>query len=276
MTILFEILVIFFSVFLIAIISAGLGIGGGIFSVPLLLYIGKFHSLPRDSLAHIAIANSLLFTLILSSSATYVNIKTKKVHFNLAMNFLLGSIPGAMFGVYVSKFLKTKELTVLFGLLVLTIGATTLIRSFRKKNPNRGFVKKFEFYKKYKVILLILIGFVTGLLSSLTGVGGGIIMVPLFSVILYNEPYQKSIATSTFSMVVITLSSTLLYAMQTKGDIPEPSIGYYYLPFTIPLVLAAMPGGYLGAKLKEKLPSESLRRTLAVLQILIGLKTIFF
>lgn len=276
MTILFEILVIFFSVFLIAIISAGLGIGGGIFSVPLLLYIGKFHSLPQDSLAHIAIANSLLITLILSSSATYVNIKTKKVHFNLSMNFLLGSIPGAMFGVYVSNFLKTKELTILFGLLVFTIGATTLIRSFRKKNPNRGFVKKFEFYKKYKVILLVLIGFVTGLLSSLTGVGGGIIMVPLFSVILYNEPYQKSIATSTFSMVVITLSSTLLYAMQTKGDIPEPSIGYYYLPFTIPLVLAAMPGGYLGAKLKEKLPSESLRRTLAVLQILIGLKTIFF
>jgi len=85
MTILFEILVIFFSVFLIAIISAGLGIGGGIFSVPLLLYIGKFHSLPQDSLAHIAIANSLLITLILSSSATYVNIKTKKVHFNLSM-----------------------------------------------------------------------------------------------------------------------------------------------------------------------------------------------
>ncbi len=276
MTILFEILVIFFSVFLIAIISAGLGIGGGIFSVPLLLYIGKYHSLPLDSLAHIAIANSLLITLILSSSATYVNIKTKKIHFNLAINFLLGSIPGAIVGVYLSQLLKTKELTVLFGLLVFTIGATTLIRSFRKKNPNKGFKKKLEFYKKYKIILLILIGFLTGLLSSLTGVGGGIIMVPLFSIILSNEPYQKSIATSTFSMVVITFSSTVLYTLQTKGEIPEPSIGYYYLPFTIPLILAAIPGGYLGAKLKEKLPSESLRRILALLQILIGLKTIFF
>jgi len=276
MTILFEILVIFFSVFLIAIISAGLGIGGGIFSVPLLLYIGKYHSLPPDALAHIAIANSLLITLILSSSATYVNIKTKKVHFNLAINFLVGSIPGAMLGVFISKFLKTKDLTVLFGLLVFTIGTTTLMRSFIKKNPNKGFAKKLEFYKKYKIILLILIGFLTGLLSSLTGVGGGIIMVPLFSIILSNEPYQKSIATSTFSMVVITFSSTVLYTIQTKGDIPEPSIGYYYLPFTIPLIIAAMPGGYLGAKLKEKLPSESLRRTLALLQILIGVKTIFF
>ena len=114
-----------------------------------------------------------------------------------------------------------------------------------------------------------MLGFLTGLISSLTGIGGGIMMVPLFSVILSREPYQKSIATSTFSMFVITLFSTTLYAMQTKKSIPEPSIEYYYLPFTIPLIFAVMPGGYLGAKLKNKLHAENLKRTLSLLQIII-------
>jgi len=77
------------------------------------------------------------------------------------------------------------------------------------------------------------------------------------------------LATSTFSMFVITLFSTTLYAMQTKKSIPEPSIEYYYLPFTIPLIFAVMPGGYLGAKLKNKLHAENLKRTLSLLQIII-------
>jgi uncharacterized membrane protein YfcA len=281
MTFLFEVFVIFFSVFLIATISASLGIGGGLFTVPLLLFLGKFHFIPKESLAHIAIANSLLVSFILSISASYVNIKTNQVHIKLAINFLIGSIPGAILGVHLSKFLNTKELTTLFGSFVLFIGIYSLIRSFKKQNQEIISAESAEYNKKlfltkFKFVFLIFTGFLTGLISSLTGIGGGIIMVPLFALILRKEPFQKSIATSTFSMFNITFFSSILYSLQHKADIPQPSIGYYYLPFTIPLILGAIPGGYFGAKLKGKIPDRNLRRALAVLQIIIGLKVLFW
>ncbi|GIX41291.1 MAG: sulfite exporter TauE/SafE family protein [Leptospiraceae bacterium] len=280
MTLLFEIFVIFFSVFLIATISASLGIGGGLFTVPLLLYLGKYHLIPEQALGHIAIANSLLVAFILSISASYVNIKTKQVDIQLSLNFLAGSIPGAVTGVYISRYLKTKELTLLFGSFVLLIGIISLIRSFRNSQQNSydedSIKNTLQLITKLKFIFLILIGFLTGLISSLTGVGGGIIMVPLFALILKSEPFQKSIATSTFSMFIITFFSSVLYSLQHKANIPEPSIGYYYLPFTIPLILGAIPGGYFGATLKGKVPEKNLRRALAILQIIIGIKVLFW
>ncbi len=277
MTLLFEIIVIFFSVFFIATISASLGIGGGLFTVPLLLFLGRYNSISETSVAHIAIANSLLVAFVLSISASYINVKNKQIDFSLSLNFLLGSIPGSIFGVYISKYLSTKELTILFGSFVLLIGIYSLLKTFKteKKLENKSYVLKYFFYKYYKYFLLP-IGLITGILSSLTGVGGGIIMVPLFALILKEKPFQISIATSTFSMFIITFVSSVLYTLQHKVDVPKPSIGYYYLPFTIPLLLGSIPGGILGAKIKSKVQEKNLKRALSVLQIFIGIKVLLW
>lgn len=281
MTSFFEIIVIFFLVFFIATISSSLGIGGGIFTVPLLLYLGKYHLIHRDVIGHIAIANSLLVAFILSISATYINIKLNQINLNLGLAFLVGSLPGSFFGVYISKYLKTKELTLLFGFIVFIIGLSSFIRAIKNKNQDKTQdivnqrQKNFHLTKKY-LIILIPIGFFTGVISSLTGIGGGVIMVPLFSFILKNESFQVSIGTSTFCMSIITFISSFLYLFENPIYGIEPSIGYYYLPFTIPMVLGSIPGGFTGAKLKGKLPAKNLQIFLSILQMFIGLKVLFW
>ncbi len=281
MTSFFEIILIFFLVFFIATISSSLGIGGGIFTVPLLLYLGEYHLIHRDVIGHIAIANSLLVAFILSLSATYINITLRQINIKLGITFLVGSIPGSFLGVFISKFLKTKELTMLFGFMVFLVGIISFFRALMnnhktntRENKNQ-LPKAFRITKKYLFILLPL-GFFTGIISSLTGIGGGVVMVPLFSLILKNEPYQTSIGTSTFCMSIITCISSFLYLFETPNHPIELSMGYYYLPFTIPMLLGSIPGGFMGAKLKGKLPAQNLQIMLSVLQMFIGVKVLFW
>lgn len=281
MTSFFEIILIFFSVFFIATLSSSLGIGGGIFTVPLILYLGGFHFIHKDIIGHIAIANSLLVAFILSLSATYINIKLKQIHLSLGIIFLIGSLPGSYLGVYISKFLKTKELTLLFGFIVFLVGFYSLIRAL--KNQNYPKISKYEdpIYIKFHItskyfFLLIPIGFFTGIISSLTGIGGGVIMVPLFSSILKNQSYQISIGTSTFCMSIITFISSFLYLFQKPIYHVDMSIGYYYLPFTIPMLIGSVPGGIVGAKLKGKVSSKLLQISLSILQMFIGFKILFW
>ncbi len=275
MTIIFLIITIFFLTFIIASFSSSLGIGGGIFTVPLLMYASKIVNFPHDSIPFVAITNSLLLTFIFSFFATIVNIYHNQIEFKIGINFLVGSIPGSFAGVYLSQFLEAKQITSFFGFMVLIIGIYSFLKSYnikfiKLKQQSPIYPNTLKFSK-----IIIITGIITGLISSLTGIGGGIIMVPLFSYYLRHKNYYTSIGTSTFCMFIITISSSLSYLTIHKTSLPEPSIGYYYLPFTIPLILGAIPGGFFGARIKNKIPDKFLRRTLSILQIFIGLKTLW-
>lgn len=267
----YEIMLLFMVAVLIAIFSASLGIGGGIFSVPVLIYVGSLHGIGQAYLAQMAVATSLLMALVLSVSASYVNLRTRMVEIDIGLLFNLGSVPGAFLGSILGRLLNFRALTLLFGILVLTIG---MLGFYKVRARKRARTVVSESKRSPSRIWLPVAGVFTGMLSSLTGVGGGIIMVPLMTLFLSGHGIHRSIATSTFSMVLITLTGSIAY-LDTRRLLPEPSIGYYYLPLALPAVAGAIIGGGLGARLGKKVPEQHLKLFLAGLQVIIGIRMLW-
>ncbi|PKN84470.1 MAG: hypothetical protein CVU46_14075, partial [Chloroflexi bacterium HGW-Chloroflexi-8] len=111
---------------------------GGIFSVPVLIYVGSLHGIGQAYLAQMAVATSLLMALVLSISASYVNLRTRMVEIGIGLLFALGSVPGAFLGSIVGRFLNFQALTLLFGILVLAVGLLGLFKVWSKKRARSG------------------------------------------------------------------------------------------------------------------------------------------
>jgi len=101
------------------------------------------------------------------------------------------------------------------------------------------------------IFYLILLGTVIGLLSSLIGIGGGIIIVPVLP-LLFNISQKESIATSLLTICLITIFNTVRYYLK----------GLLNIKIVIKLIIISSIGSYSFAKLTPYLPEVFLKSLL--------------
>lgn len=110
------------------------------------------------------------------------------------------------------------------------------------------------------------IGFAGGFLGSLLGVGGGFLMVPL-QVVWAKVGQHLANGTSLTAIVAIGLAGVPVYALAG---------GKVDFRLMAPLVLGSIFGAYLGARAASRLPEARLRRVVAVVLLVIGVKQLVF
>lgn len=115
----------------------------------------------------------------------------------------------------------------------------------------------------WEMLLLPLFGFLIALAASLTGVGGGIFIVPLL-VILYGILPQQAVGTSLASVVFTAAAATYSYARQKR---------IFYRTGLL-LALTTVPGAYLGAFLTTVASSRVVGLIFGVFLFLIALRMI--
>jgi len=108
-------------------------------------------------------------------------------------------------------------------------------------------------------VKLVLIGLVAGTFSSLFGVGGGIVIVPLLIMVVAFGT-REATATSLGAIVITALAGVTLYALRGKVD-----VGYAAL-----LGIPAMGGAILGTTAQQRLSSRNLTVAFAVLLAALG------
>ncbi len=110
--------------------------------------------------------------------------------------------------------------------------------------------------------VLLVVGGVLGLLSGLTGVGGGIFLSPL---LLFFRWAEMRVISGVSAAFILVNSLSGLAGVMTKNPA---------LPTTLPYwVLAAVVGGYIGAEYGSKrLAVPAIRRALAVVLLIAGAK----
>jgi hypothetical protein len=108
-------------------------------------------------------------------------------------------------------------------------------------------------------VRLVLIGLVAGLFSSLFGVGGGIVIVPLL-IIGAAFGVKEATATSLGAIVITALAGVTLYAVRGKVDVP----------YAVLVGIPAMGGALLGASAQRRLSSRALTLAFSVLVAAIG------
>jgi len=108
-------------------------------------------------------------------------------------------------------------------------------------------------------VRLVLIGLVAGVFSSLFGVGGGIVIVPLL-IMVAGFAAKEASAVSLGAIVITAFAGVVLYALRGKVD-----VGYAAL-----VGLPAMAGALAGASLQRRLSSAAFMLAFACLVAAIG------
>ncbi len=282
-TLYLEILLLITAGLVISYLSAILGVGGGVFTVPVLYYIARNSDLFPANLAHMAVSGSLLMAFVLSLSATLANLKQKRVAVKEGSILSAGNVVGALLGSVVAESLDSAKLATLFALFVLAMGVHSAFRQIRKKigtQRSETLPRQEQESSPLSVplqrILFLPSGVGVGIISSLTGIGGGILMVPLFRRVS-GFTIHRAVATSSFAIIFTALAGVIGYGgsvlfSEAARNMPSPSVGFLYLPYVIPLALGGIIGGYMGGRRGEKIRSDTIQALFAFLQIAVALK----
>ena len=111
------------------------------------------------------------------------------------------------------------------------------------------------------VSIVLLLGLSAGVLSSLLGVGGGIILVPGM---IYLLKIPTKIAIGTSLAIIIPTAVIGVYRHNINGNVNWKVM--------LLISLGAVTGSYLGALLNEMLPDVVLRKIFVVLLIVMAIK----
>ena len=109
-----------------------------------------------------------------------------------------------------------------------------------------------------KKLSLVAAGFVAGAVNGVFGAGGGMLLVPLLSMLADVEEKE-----------IFSTSVTIIFPICIVSLIISPGLGNLPLEGAWPYMLAAIPGGLLAGWLDKKIPVKWLHRGLGIL-ILIG------
>jgi uncharacterized membrane protein YfcA len=108
--------------------------------------------------------------------------------------------------------------------------------------------------------LSFLLGAVSGTLGGMMGVGGGTILVPLLVYVLHEEQHQAQ-GTSLAFVITALVAAASYYTFESLN-----------LPVALYLILGAVPGVILGARLAAVTPGPRLRVAFGVLMALSAIR----
>jgi uncharacterized membrane protein YfcA len=244
-----------------------IGAGGGFVLVPMLLLL--YPDDPPELVTSISLA--VVFFNALSGTAAYVH--QRRVDFLAANAFAAATIPGAIAGALVVGYIPRSVFDVVFAILLLAVSTFLILRPaarVRQRTHRRGEVSRMltdrngdTYAYSYNVITGAMLSVGVGFLSSLLGIGGGIIHVPLMvQVLLF--PAHIATATSHYVLMVSALVGTLVHL--ASGDLQG---GYAE---TAALAVGVLVGAQVGARLSVRVRGTSLIRLLAGALMLVAVR----
>lgn len=262
-----------FLVLLLAGIGAGvlgglLGIGGGLVFVFVLPVLLTKLGLPPDQIVAFTIANSLFATVFVSLSANIRQIRWGQIQLRPVIFTAVGSVFASVILLH-SVVNKGRLSMPAFNLLLIVL-CLVFIRKilFPKVVSSSGS----EVLPEENNWVLIASGLTSGIVSALSGLGGGVILVPVLHTIL-KWHIKKASAVSLANVGISALFSTLFnlsypaYSTQLPGQ-----IGYILFPVSGLLGIGGFIGSYVGVGLSQKTPAVWVGRIFAALLALICLQ----
>jgi uncharacterized protein len=256
-----------------------IGAGGGFILVPVLLLI-----YPEEKTELITtISLAVVFFNALSGSVAYA--RMKRIDYKSGTIFAVATIPGAILGAVATAYLRRGVFDLMFGILMIIAGIylwvsqrdepsiTSRHAAHVASNPHGLFWTErdlvdadgvryhYAFNPNIGIVLSVFVGFA----SSLLGVGGGFIHVPIL-VRLLNFPVHIATATSHFVLAIMALTGTLVHVVQ--GAFVQG------VRRTILLGIGVVVGAQFGAMLSNRVGGKVIIRGLAVALAFVGLRLI--
>lgn len=238
---------------LVGTIGSMIGIGGGLLIVPIFILLFGFS-------VQETVGTALFIVCFNALSGTLAYVKQKNIAYSIAFKFALATIPGAIIGSYLTELLSGNTFCLLFGIFLIA----TALNMYRKSTTKTIIKGNEKSISRIRVQLGILCSFFTGCLSSVLGIGGGIIHVPFMNHFLHFS-IHKAIATST---CILFISS--LFGLFSHGF-----LGHILWSEALFTSIGAFLGAQIGAHFTKYISAKYLTAVFSIFVLGIGLKFIF-
>lgn len=229
-----------------------------------------------DKEAQTITAMSLLVVCFNAMSGSVAYARQKRIDYRSGFWFAAGTFPGAIAGAIVVGFIPRRMFDAIFAIVLAAIGTYLLLRSnttaIVSPVTGRGVVRRRmrdaqgnTFFYSFKLPLGVGLSVFIGFLSSLLGIGGGVIHVPVMATVLH-FPIHIAAATSQFVLMFMSAEGTAVHII--SGTLQWDRSTFQALA----LAMGAVPGAQAGAFLSRKVHGGIILRALAVALILVGIR----
>ena len=264
---------------LVGLLSGMFGVGGGFLTTPLMIFYG----IPPA----VAVASSAPQITGASVSGVLAHGSRGGVDYHMGAVLVAGGALGSLLGGFLFRILQNvgqidTVVNVMYVLMLGGIGLVmareaihALIAEWRGERPSIQGKRhnpliamlpfRWRFYKSGLYISPLapfLLGFMTGVMTVLMGVGGGFILVPAMIYIL-GMSARVVVGTSLFQILFVTATTTLIHAMTTQA---------VDLVLTGLLLIGSVIGAQIGARMAQTIKPEYLRLALAFIVLVVAIR----
>lgn len=250
-------------IFIMGIMLGVLGVGGAILTTPILIYFFGFtpSNATHYSLLIIGLCCIIgtyryhsLYTLKTKTLFLFAPLSTITAYFT--RHWLIPNLPNKI--ITINQYSLTNE-----NFILLTFTLTLCLSSFlllRPPHPDHS-----SNISEHPLIPLIPISLFTGFLCGLIGVGGGFIMIPVFTSLL-KIPIKQAIGTS-MAISCVQVLAAFMGGIQ-GGQTPHPEL-------ITSFALLAIGGLYLGTHLSFRVNHQKLKQAFSLFTLLLALTILF-
>ncbi len=265
----------------VGILSGMFGVGGGFLTTPMLIFYG----IPPT------VAAASASTQVTGASVSGVLAYTGRggVDYRMGLVLVVGGVIGTGFGALIFELLTVLGqidtiINILYVAMLGGIGGTMAKESWQAVQASRTGVPlppkkrrhhplvavlplRWRFYRSglyISPLAPLILGFITGILTMLLGVGGGFIMVPAMLYIL-GMGAQVVVGTSLFQILFVTIAATMMHSVTTRA---------VDIVLSVLLLIGSVTGAQLGARFANRLRPEYLRLALATIVLLVALRMV--
>ncbi|MFL9840384.1 sulfite exporter TauE/SafE family protein [Sphingomonas sp. ST-64] len=263
----------------VGLLSGMFGVGGGFLTTPLLIVYG----IPPT----VAAASAASQVTGASVSGVFAHLRRNGVDMHMGLVLIAGGVLGSGAGAILFRLLQASGqidtvIAVLYVVMLGSIGWLMLSESLRSIRASRDGASsrarrrrhhpmvaalplRWRFYRSglyISPLAPLLLGFATGILTMLLGVGGGFILIPAMLYLL-GMPAQVVVGTSLFQILFVSASATMVHSLTTKA---------VDIVLAVLLLLGSVVGAQVGARFAARARPEYLRLVLAVMVLLVALQ----
>jgi len=240
------------------------GIGGGIITVPCLFYIFNSIGIDKSLIMHLSVGTSFAIIVPTAMMSVYTHYKHKAVDLNILKTYGIFVIIGVVIGAFSAALMDTKSLVLFFSLIIYLL-ALNLI-----------FLKdKTKLKIKFNLIQRTTFGFVVGFISSLMGIGGAIMNVPILKFVGYT--INKAIGTAASIGFLISIFGTIGFlsmGLIMQKNIPL-STGFINIPAFLIFIPITIIMAKVGATSVHKIKREIIAKLFGFFLIVIASRFLY-
>jgi len=271
LTALFFYIIIFVASYLSGLLGALTGLGGGGILVPLLVLF--FHVN-----IYYAMGASLISAMAMSTVTSATYLRQGYTNIRIGMFLEIGAVIGALAGAVIVAFLSISAISFIFGIMLFISAYLSLRRREDEEQSTSShswaiklrLASAYPVYGEHKVYtvqhppLALLVMGISGALSGLLGIGGGIMKVLAMDHVM-RLPYKVSTTTSNFMIGITAAVSAGIYL----------SRGYINPSVTVPVMLGIIAGSFHGTRLLSRVHQRILRMVFSAVVCVLGAQMIY-